>query len=130
MTTPTTTGATAVTTTAALSLSLVAAESIPARATGTASEKLLVYQAAAKAARVLLAAPLVEGLLSGQALTDNITYVSQAEATKVSANAKRLVTPGLAADGFRPAVRVTGSATAWAWHLIAVAKPASKAVTS
>jgi hypothetical protein len=107
------------------SLSLVAATVVPERTVGaTAKAKLAEYQAAQKAQREALAAPIVTGLQEGQALTDGVTYATADEASKAAQSAKRLVTSGLEAHGLRPAVRVTGEGSTFSWHVVSTLKTA------
>jgi hypothetical protein len=101
---------------------LVSAEKMPARTvSASAKERLAAYQAEQAATRAATAAPIVTGLLDGQAITDNVVYTTAADASRVAQNAKRLVAPGLAAVDMRPSVRVTGEGMAFAWYVTAVA---------
>jgi hypothetical protein len=101
---------------------LVSAEKMPPRTvSATAKDRLAAYQAEQAATRAATAAPIVAGLLDGQAITDNVVYTTAADASRVAQNAKRLVTPGLAAVDMRPSVRVTGEGETFGWYVTAVA---------
>jgi hypothetical protein len=111
------------TTPVAPKLSLVAATTVPARVVGeSAKTKLAEFQAKQKADREATAAPIVAGMLTGQALTDGVVYATVADANKNAQKAKRLVDPGLTADGHRGAIRISGSEPAVTWHVLAVEK--------
>jgi hypothetical protein len=100
----------------------VQAAAMPPRViSASAKDRLAAYQAEQAATRAATAAPIVAGLLDGQAITDSVSYATAAEASKVAQNAKRLVAPGLAAVDMRPSVRVTGEGTAFTWYVTAVA---------
>lgn len=104
-------------------IKLVPASALPARVVGqNAKDKLAAYQAEQKAARNAESAPLIKGLLAGQALTDGVSYTTAALANKPAQNAKRLVESGLLLVGQRPSVRVTGEGSAFQWFVTAIVK--------
>ena len=104
-----------------MAVKFVPAEEVPARVvSATARERLAEYQAAEKARRAAEAAPLVAGLIEGQALTDGTTYEDAPAADKVAQQTKRLVEPSLKELNKRPSVRVTPKGKGFQWHVLAV----------
>lgn len=102
-----------------MNLTVVPFDQVPTRKINdNAKTKLAEFQAAEKARKEALAAPLLTGLLAGSALTDGVTYPTAADADKAAQKAKRLVEPGLKVSAKRPAVRVSGEGAAFAWHII------------
>ena len=104
-------------------ISVVALAEVPARTLGgTAKEKLAEFQAKQKVEREALAAPLIAGLVAGQALSDSVVYTTTALASGAANKAKRLVEHGLIEHNLRPAVRVTGVEPSCRWFLVPMPK--------
>jgi len=111
-----------------MTIQFVPETAVPARVAGEeAKAKLAEYREAQAAKRAIEAKPILAGLMKSQAATDGTTYETAAAAGKVADGIKRLVTPGLKAEGRRPAVRVSPSGKGFVWHVTAVVIPVEAA---
>jgi len=105
---------------APIALSLVPRTAVPSRSQATAAKVAHeLRKVAEKAARDEMAAPIVAGMINGEAVTDNVTYPTSTAAQVAGQRAKRLVTDLLTAAGLRGSARVFGTDEAgYTWFLV------------
>jgi hypothetical protein len=98
------------------SFAFVNTSAIPKR---SSEDRLATYRAENAEKRKAAGAAAAKGLLAGKALTDNVSYPKQIDATRVASRAKALVGPALVESGKRASVTTTGSdKDGWKWFVV------------